>query len=62
MIDHISGLLRDEHSQESLVEPTLQSLKLLIEQTKLSHQNSTRAEQVLHALLSTCITNIDDMR
>lgn len=55
-------LLKDEISEESLVEPTLLSLKVLIEQTSTASRNQQRVEQILHALLSTCIINIDDLR
>lgn len=57
-----SELLKDDLSEESLVEPTLQSLKALIEQTRILEGGNERIEQILHALLSTCIINVDDMR
>lgn len=55
-------LLKTESASVHLVEPTLQTLKTLLELYKQSCKNDTEYEQTVHSLLSECLVNIGDMQ
>jgi len=55
-----SELLKDEASDADLVGPTLQSLKMLLDNPP--SRKDSQFERVIHGLLSACLLNIDEMR
>ncbi|KAF9444651.1 clathrin-coated vesicle protein [Macrolepiota fuliginosa MF-IS2] len=58
-----SELLKDETSDIDLISPTFASLKAILSIPVLSEGDSgQRYQRVVHALLSSCLLNIDEMR
>ncbi|KAJ3575515.1 hypothetical protein NP233_g1065 [Leucocoprinus birnbaumii] len=58
-----NDLLKDELSNMDLVSPTFASLKAILSIPVLQQKDSQeRYQQTIHALLSSCLLNIDEMR
>lgn len=56
-------LLKDETSEIDLVSPTFTSLKAILSISPLNDSDSrNRYQRAIHALLSSCLLNIDEMR
>ena len=57
-----TDLLKDETSEIDLVGPTFPALKALLNLPVARPDNKERYNELIHALLSTCLRHIDGMR